>query len=371
MSINFSTLQGLTIPEGVVTQITDAAGSVLWKVASNGGQIVLEVKKITSNTYANSTTYSNEKFILLSITPKSASSVIKVTYGGLTKTLTFSFAFATNVFFGTFNGVSDETETPDSGTLTIEGDCIAFGVGSFNTTKSTTTYCGCITSVTNSGNIAQIPHHAFSCCTALTSVDIPVGVTYIGLYAFEGCTNLTSATIPSSVTSIEVGVFDECAKLTSITVDSGNEYYSAADGVLFNKDKTELHSYPSVSGSYTIPSSVTSIGDYAFNGCENLTGIAIPHGVTSIGTGAFQNCVFLGNITIPSSVNSIGSGAFNLPYNARVVTMLSTTPAKLGGDSVFDVVGTNKIVVPAGCGDIYKAAEYWSEYADYITEASA
>jgi hypothetical protein len=85
--INFATLQGLTIPEGVVTQITDASGRVLWMVKSGGGPAVLQVEKITAATKVNGNVYNDEQFILLNIYPKT-NGTVSVTYGGLTKTVT-------------------------------------------------------------------------------------------------------------------------------------------------------------------------------------------------------------------------------------------------------------------------------------------
>ena len=124
--MNFATLKGLTIPEGVVTQITDASGRVLWMVQSDSGvPVILEVEKITSDTYAGETTYTAEEFILLDIYPKT-NGTVSVTYGGLTKTITDTSGAeepnAQQVFFGTFNGVSDSVTTPASGTLKISGD---------------------------------------------------------------------------------------------------------------------------------------------------------------------------------------------------------------------------------------------------------
>jgi hypothetical protein len=158
---NFSQLKSLTIPEGNVTQITDASGRVIWAV---GKPVVLEVAKQTLTTYAGETTYENEQFILLDIYPKNANSTVRVTYGGLTKTLKFNGTNAQQVFFGTFNGSSDSVSTPASGTLTIEGGYSAFATGSYKKSsndKATTTRCSCITNIIDWGCIEFIPNYAF------------------------------------------------------------------------------------------------------------------------------------------------------------------------------------------------------------------
>lgn len=260
--------------------------------------VVLEVEKITADTYSGGTTYTGESFILLDIYPKT-NGTVEVSYGGLTKTVTDTSGAtkpnAQQVFFGTFNGVSDSVETPASGTLTIEGDCRGFGIGSFAPSKGASNRCGCITEVESFGNVEFIPANAFG------------------------------------------SILGSCKKLTSVI----------------------------------IPSSVTSIGDYAFNYCSALTSVTIPSSITSVSEGTFSNCNALVSVTIPSSVTSIGDSAFyKTDWPLRTITVLSNTPATLLGDTVFDSVGKNKIVVPSGCGDTYKTAEYWSEYADYITEAS-
>ena len=213
--IDFTTLQGLTIPEGVVTQITDESGRVIWAVQS-GEPIVLEVEKITSDTYAGETTYTGEQFILLDIYPKT-NGTVKVTYGGLTKTITDTSGAASpnaqQVFFGTFNGVTDEVATPASGTLTIEGDYAAFGITQFQFSSKSLNweYCSCITAVTEWGTPEYIPGHAFTNCNKLNISEIPEGVTKIGSYAFQMSAINDKAdtamsggilTIPSTVQSI-------------------------------------------------------------------------------------------------------------------------------------------------------------------------
>jgi hypothetical protein len=127
--------------------------------------------------------------------------------------------------------------------------------------------------------------------------------------AFYG-TQLMGVTIPDRVTDIGEGVFDSCSSLTAITVDARNPAFSSVDGVLFSKDMTTLIAYPGgkKSSSYTIPDSVTSIGDWAFANTP-LTSITLPNSVTSIGFGAFQYTP-LTSITFPDSLTSIGDDAF-------------------------------------------------------------
>ena len=159
-------------------------------------------------------------------------------------------------------------------------------------------------------SVTSIGEWAFSYCDGLTSVTIPNSVTSIGKSAFWAC-GLTSVVIPNSVTSIGERAFYYCSGLTSIDVASDNSNYCSVDGVLFNKDKTTLIQYPGgKQGAYTIPNSVTSIGNYAFYYCTGLTSVTIPNSVTSIGDSAFDHCTGLTSITIPNSVTSIGNLAF-------------------------------------------------------------
>ena len=205
----------------------------------------------------------------------------------------------TSIDMSAFYGCSSLTS------VTIPDSVTSIGVYAFGA-------CISLTSVTIPDSVTSIGQSAFYKCESLTSVTIPGSVTRIGEYAFSKCESLTSVTIPNSVTSIGWGAFSNCAALTGIRVAEGNSHYSSdASGVLFSKDKTTLVQCPGAfSGSYAIPNSVTSIGDYAFSGCSSLTSVTIPDSVTSIGKWAFSECKSLTSVTIPGSVTSIGVGAF-------------------------------------------------------------
>ncbi len=177
--------------------------------------------------------------------------------------------------------------------VTIPGSVTSIGDYTFQS-------CTSLTSVTIPGSVTSIGIQAFHSCSALTSVTIPDNVTSIGDYAFYSCTSLTSVTIPDSVISIGTRAFYSCTALTAITVDPDNVNYAnnADDGVLYNKTITKLIQCPigNERTSFTIPGSVTSIGDYAFAGTR-LTSVTIPANVTSIGSNVFYSCSSLTSIT--------------------------------------------------------------------------
>jgi BspA type Leucine rich repeat region (6 copies) len=137
-------------------------------------------------------------------------------------------------------------------------------------------------------------------------------VTGIGSTAFRNCSNLTSVTIASTVTNIESGAFLGCTRLAAISVDPMNQFYSSANGVLFDRNQSTLIQYPvaDLSSDYLIPSTVTSISTSAFQYCTNLTSVTIPNSVTNIGAYAFASCSALGNATLGINVRAVGNYAF-------------------------------------------------------------
>jgi hypothetical protein len=134
--------------------------------------------------------------------------------------------------------------------------------------------------------------------------------------------------------------------LTSINVDAANTQYSSENGVLFNKDKTTLICYPAgKTGSYVIPNSVTTIGDYAFAYCSGLTSVTIPNSVTTLGKRAFYNCNGLSSVTIPNSVTTIGDWAFESCNGLTSVTIPNSVTT-VGVRAFGSCSGLTSVTIP-------------------------
>ena len=141
---------------------------------------------------------------------------------------------------------------------------------------------------------------------SLQEISIPNSVTSIGDHAFGGCSSLREISIPNSVTHISGNPFAGC----NCIVKSFSKYFIFEKNVLYNADKTTLIAFISKQETFSIPNSVTRIGDSAFSRCCSLQKIVIPNSVTNISDHAFNECRSLQKITIPNSVTSIGDSAF-------------------------------------------------------------
>ncbi len=209
-------------------------------------------------------------------------------------------------------------------------------------------FCGCkrLTSATIPGSVTSIGDETFAYCDILKSITIPDSVTSIGELAFAS-SGLTSVTIPAGVTAIGNSAFSDCCSLTGITVDSGNKNYSSKNGVLFNKNKTKLICYPAGKNnkSYSIPNCVTSISEYAFESCSNLTSVTIPCSVTNIADYTFLACRSLTSVTIPDSVTSIGYAAFRYCSSLTSVTIPDSV-MNIGDEAFCGCTSLKSITMP-------------------------
>ena len=218
-----------------------------------------------------------------------------------------------------FNGCSKMTTFKMENSETTLGKCVFYE-------------CSKLSNVTLSYKITSIPEDAFCLCTKLASIKIPSNATTIERYAFEGCSSLSSVTGGGSITKIEGGAFYGCTSLkeftipekasdvspfafyscTSLTkffVSSTSSYYSVSDGILYDKNKTKIVKYPNAkTGSYTLLSSVSTIGAGAFYECSGITSFTIPRTVKTIEADAFYG-TGITTITIPSTVTTMGESA--------------------------------------------------------------
>lgn len=141
--------------------------------------------------------------------------------------------------------------------------------------------------------------------------------------AFDFCSEVVEVTLPESVVTID-SVFDRCPNVTNIMVSESNPYLCSIDGNVFSKDKTKLIQYAVGKNemSYSIPEGVKSIERNAFHNSK-LANINMPESITSIGDWAFCNCANLTSLVFPKNVLKIGWQAFWLSENIADITFFN------------------------------------------------
>lgn len=269
--------------------------------------------------------------------------------------------------------------------------------------------CTSLGAIVIPNSVQTIGASAISKC-GITSIDIPNSVTTIGDWAFAYNKGITSVVIPKSVTSFGVYVF-YATSIESIVVEQGNPRYDSRDNcnaVIETSTNTLLTGC----SQSTIPSTVTSIGDYAFQDCDlisvtipnsvtsignsafasnpNLTSIVIPNSVTSIDYAAFTSCRGLTSVEIPNSVTSIGDFAFN--FCSGLTTLSIGSAVKTIGDYAFSnctsletvycyaeelpstkkplfsssSISTATLYVPEGSLEAYQSSAHWNGFSSIL-----
>lgn len=197
--------------------------------------------------------------------------------------------------------------------------------------------------------------------SAMTEATIGDCVTVIYGQVFVGAKSLADVTIPNTVTNIGVGAFEDCSSLSSVTIESTSQLSMLADSCFRG-----CYSLPS----FTIPNTPTqiTIDSEAFYGC-GLTSVTIPSNVSSIGYQAFYRCRDMIELEI-GNVQSIGVRAFAECDSLSSITINASTPPSLSAlnnqATQFDSTNDCPIYVPCESVETYKAAQYWSKYANRI-----
>ncbi len=244
--------------------------------------------------------------------------------------------------------------------------------------------CSNLTNVTIFDGVNCIDIYAFSSCNSLQNITIPDSVTYIYDKAFYGCDNLTSVIIGKSVTGIGQNVFDRCENLESITIpeslkgfDYGafnycyrlkNVYYEGTLEQWCNITFSDSTANPCHNGAnfyingelvvnMVIPNSVTSIGEYAFSGCNSLMNVIIGDGITSIRPQAFSYCKNLISITLPDSVTSIGNQVFYGCSSLKSITIPDSITS-IGNQVFYGCSSLTSINIPDSITSIGDQAFY-------------
>lgn len=236
-------------------------------------------------------------------------------------------------------------------------DCVALSeltleAGSRLVTLSEGAFYNCyaLPSFTVPTSITSIGKHAFYNCYGLKELAFaPNGESLtLGEDAFYGCNGFTKIELPAYISEVPA-FFANCSALTEIVVSEDNPYFTSMDGVLFNKEMTEILFFPKgKSGEYKLPATVTTIGNGIFMGITGLTKLELPNSLEVIGDEAFKNFrmsgetaefVFYGD---PNTVADlvIGNNAFESCY-IPALTLPAHTKS-LGEYSFYNAYFYNK-----------------------------
>ena len=241
--------------------------------------------------------------------------------------------------------------------------------------------------VSTTTDVTEIADRYYYRCDSLTVVCLPQEVRSIGDLAFFG-SSITSLSIPSQVGYIGTNAFNFCTNLTTIQIDESNSVFDSrnnCNAIIRSCDDKLVYGCVAT----VIPSTVSSIADYAFCGCEGLAELVLPDNIEQIGTGAFSecsgltsvtlsagmshistlafaDCPDLAEVTLPQGLRSVGDGAFLHCPRLQAVHVQSITPPQCGYIAFFNTTAT--LYVPHGSRDAYAASYGWCDFKMIVEE---
>ena len=202
----------------------------------------------------------------------------------------------------------------------------------------------------------------FAHCSHLKHIILPSDVIKIEKDAFTDCTSLKEIEIPASVNQLLPS--SGCTALETILVSKANTQYSSLDGVLFNGKGTEIIWFPmGKQGDYTLPSTLTSIGDYAFKECS-ITRFNFPESMTEIGQGALMNSK-VEEVSLPAQLKQIPTGTFQGCTRLKVVRLGKKT--ELISDYVFDGCPLTNLYVESPYPPVCNENAFTTKGANFFT----
>lgn len=268
-----------------------------------------------------------------------------------------TMAYATNptvIASGYCGGEGDGTNLTwalyDDGQLTIEGTGMMADFASFSETPWYNNRSS-IKQVVIKKGVSSIGNFAFAYCRSLSEVDIPDSVTTINAQAFYYCKSLYSVSIPASVSVIEDDAFRQCESAISYTVDIENSWFTSVGGVLFDKECLTLLQYPAGMENkiFEVPTTVTEIGNFAFDGCWSLECIVFQGNAPTINEYSFFNC---GGAVYYPAENKTWTEEIIQSFKNKITLYADAYSGSCGQNATWKLNMLTNILTIAGSGDM-------------------
>lgn len=213
---------------------------------------------------------------------------------------------------------------------------VCLGRGLTSTGNYVFKYCYRLDNIYLPDTMLSVGAYTFQYCKSLSNIVVPSGITTINNYAFSDCNHLINITLPNTVTTLGTYVFYNCYLLKSVTLSN----------------------------------SIMTLPSASFNYCYNLTEVSNLENITTIGNSVYRYCG-INTIIVPSTVTSIGTYAFADNYNLMAVYLYPETPPTLQSNAFTRIYSNSVFYVPNGCLNAYQTASNWSTYASRMVEMPA